>query len=309
MRDQRAQEEYFRRIHKVQDYIENHIDCRISIETLAEVAGFSKYHFSRIFQSLLRESLAHYVNRIRMEKTLFYLAHRQDRTMTDIAYDLGFSDSAVFSRAFKNYYGISPSQYRMTHSKNCKESVFISDYNKSTAEKDWVREPSSVTGEIRFETLKPMEVAYVRHIGTYESLAKEYPHLLQVLFNEAMRQDLLGGDDNWLLAMYHDHPIYGDEKQFRTSICLTVPEGREITEEGVLGKMELTKGLYAVGNFQIQQSQYTDAWDYMYREWIAGSGYVPRNGHPFEVYRNDASKEKDHVHHVDIYVPVEPICF
>ncbi|KAJ4453799.1 hypothetical protein PAPYR_11635 [Paratrimastix pyriformis] len=48
--------------------------------------------------------LAHYVNRIRMERALFLLAHRADKNMTDITYELGFTDSAVFSRTFKNYF-------------------------------------------------------------------------------------------------------------------------------------------------------------------------------------------------------------
>lgn len=73
----KCQEEYMRRIHKVQNYIENHLGHSLSIEELSNAAGFSKYHFSRIFQGLLHEPLAHYVNRIRMEKTLFLLAHRR----------------------------------------------------------------------------------------------------------------------------------------------------------------------------------------------------------------------------------------
>ena len=116
-----ACKEYLRRIHKVQDYIEEHIGETLSIEKLADVAGFSKYHFSRIFQGMLQEPLAHYVNRIRMERALFLLAHRADKNMTDIAYELGFMDSAVFSRSFKNYHGISPKEYRQEYSKNCKE--------------------------------------------------------------------------------------------------------------------------------------------------------------------------------------------
>ena len=107
MSDQKCKEEYIRRIHKVQDYIEHHLGKPLSIEELSGAAGFSKYHFSRIFQGILHESLAHYVNRIRMENAQFMLAHRADKNMTDIAYELGLSDSAVFSRAFKNYYGVS----------------------------------------------------------------------------------------------------------------------------------------------------------------------------------------------------------
>ncbi len=309
MPDQKCQEEYIRRIHKVQDYIEQHLGQSMSLEELAGAAGFSKYHFARIFQGMLHEPLAQYVNRIRMERALFLLAHRSDKNMTDIAYDLGFSDSAVFSRAFKNYYGLSPSEYRKEYSKNCKESFLLSEYHKNTAKKEWGGKPYPVTGQISIRKMEEKQAAYVRHTGTYETLEKEYPRLLQVLFEHAKQQNFFVDNQNWVLAMYHDNPEFGEESQFRTSICLTVPEGIQIMEGGILGRMNLEGGLYAVGHFQIQQEQYGDAWNYMYQEWISGSGYVPRNADPFEVYCNDPSADESHIHEVDIYVPIEPIHF
>ncbi len=50
MSDKRYQEEYLRRIHKVQDYIEQHTGRALTVEELSNVAGFSMFHFSRIFQ-------------------------------------------------------------------------------------------------------------------------------------------------------------------------------------------------------------------------------------------------------------------
>ena len=302
-------QEYTRRIHKVQDYIEQHIGQAMSIEDLANAAGFSKYHFSRIFQSMLHESPAQYVNRIRMEYALFLLAHRTDKNMTDIAFELGFTDSAVFSRAFKNFYGVSPREYRQEYSKNCKDSFLLSEYNKNTAKKEWVDDPFPVTGRITIETLEEKQMAYVRHTGTYETLAKEYAGLIQTLFMHAEKQHLLEDGKNWVLAIYHDNPEFGEESQFRTSLCLTVPDNRQIQEDGILGKMMLEGGLYAVGHFEIQPDQYADAWNYMYREWLAGSGYVPRNSYPLEVYRNNPNEEENHINKVDIYVPIEPIRF
>lgn len=309
MSEQKCQEEYIRRIHKVQDYIEHHLGQSLSIEELASTAGFSKYHFSRIFQGMLHEPLAHYVNRIRMENALFLLAHRADKNMTDIAYELGYTDSAVFSRAFKNYYGVSPREYRKEYSKNCKESFLLSEYNKDTAKKEWTDDLFPVKGKITIVNLEEKQVAYVRHTGTYETLAKEYANLMQTLFDYANKQHLLVDGQNWVLAMYHDNPEFGEESQFRTSLCLTVPEGIRIQEDGIFGTMKLEGGLYAVGHFQIQQEQYGDAWNYMYQEWIMGSGYVPRNSYPFEVYCNDAHVSESHIHEVDIYVPIEPILF
>jgi AraC family transcriptional regulator len=307
MSDQKCQQEYIRRIHKVQDYIQQHLGQSLSIEELSDAAGFSKYHFSRIFQGMLHEPLAHYVNRIRMENALFLLAHRADKNITDIAYELGLSDSAVFSRAFKNYYGVSPRQYRNEYSKNCKDSFLLSEYNKDTAKKEWKDNPFPVTGQITIENLEQKQVAYVRHTGTYETLAKEYANMVQTLFDCAQKQHLLVQGQNCVLAMYHDNPEFGDESQFRTSLCLTVPEDIRIQEDGVVGAMKLEGGLYAVGHFEIQQQQYSDAWNYMYQEWISGSGYVPRNSDPFELYRTYVDGSP--IHQVDIYVPIEPIHF
>jgi AraC family transcriptional regulator len=157
--------------------------------------------------------------------------------------------------------------------------------------------------------MEEKQIAYVRHTGTYETLAKEYEGLMQTLLAYAKKQQLLVEDQNWVLAMYHDNPEFGEESQFRTSLCLTVPEDIRIQEDGVLGRMKLEGGLYAVGHFQIQKEQYSDAWNYMYQEWIAGSGYVPRNYNPFEVYRNVPYANESPIHEVDIYVPIEPIHF
>lgn len=304
-----CEEEYIRRIHRVQDYIESHLDRSMSLEELAKAAGFSKYHFSRIFQGILHESLAHYVNRIRMENAAFLLAHRKDKNMTEIAYELGFTDSAVFSRAFSNWYHISPSKYRSEYSKKCKETVFISEYNEPIKKKEWAQPPFKTTGEIKVTSLEDFQVVYVRHVGTYESLAHEYGKLLEKLFQGAEKQQLLLSGFNEVFTMYHDNPEFGENKQYRTSICLKVPEGSMAKEDDILGVMKVEGGSYAVGHFEIGQEDFVDAWDYMYQQWLTGSGYVPRNTIPFEVYLNNPNEDKNGVIKVEICVPIEPISF
>ncbi|WP_167954808.1 AraC family transcriptional regulator [Anaerosporobacter faecicola] len=306
--DQKCQDEYVRRIHTVQDYMEQHLGQPMSIEELSLVAGFSKYHFSRIFQGIVQEPLAHYVNRIKMENGLFLLAHREDKNMTDIAYELGYTDSAVFSRAFKNYFGISPREYRKEYQKNCDGTILLSDYKNGT-KGERKGEQFPVKGQITIENMEEKNVVYIRHTGTYEELANVCQELAQNLFSHAAKQNLLVGEQNWVLSIYHDNPEFTAENQFRTSLCMTVPDQIPIQEDGVLGCMKLEGGLYAVGHFRIKQEQYRDAWNYMYQEWITGSGYVPRNSYPFEVYCNDPQDNEEHLHEVEIYVPIEPFKF
>ena len=303
----RPENEYVYRIHKVQDYIEKNYDKNLSTEELADIAGFSKYHFNRIFKSVLQESLSHYVNRLRLEHAEFMLTYREDMNITDIALELGYTDSAVFSRAFRNYYGMSPASYRKKQSTNCKEKRKIALYNKREKKNKWVSNADALKGKVNLETFPECQVIYVRHTGSYKSLAREFTGLMNKLFRYAKKQNLLRIGENKVLVMYHDNPEFGKEEQFRTSICMTVPKDCIAKEDGKLGVTTIEAGLYAVGYFEITGAEFNSAWDYMYEKWLMTSGYVPRNASPFEVYLNNPKEEDNHLIKVGIYVPIEPI--
>lgn len=298
--------EYLHRINLVQDYIENHLKEQIVLDDLTYISGFSKYHFHRIFKALLNESLSHYINRLRLEKAVFLLIHRKDMSITDIAYKLGYSDSAVFSRAFKNYYDISPTVYRDNFSKNCKDVFKISNYNESVMK---IQSKSSVepeSGKIELLTLKNTKVIYVRYIGRYENLGDAFKYLLEKLFKYA---ENIGIDINnqKVLAIYHDNPQFTEKDKLRTSICLTVPSDKYIVEDNDIGTMILPEGKYGVGHFHIAQRQYSDAWDYMYKEWLTNTEYFPCDSYPFEVYISTGEDDPLHKHKVDIYIPIKKI--
>jgi AraC family transcriptional regulator len=59
--------EYKKRIHMLQDYIEAHPTEIFSSEQLAKISGLSKYHFHRIFKAITNESIFQYVTRVKME--------------------------------------------------------------------------------------------------------------------------------------------------------------------------------------------------------------------------------------------------
>lgn len=67
MENKQSRNEYLQRIYKVQNYIELHINDSLSIEELADIAGFSKYHFHRIFKGIVDEPLSRYVNRLKLK--------------------------------------------------------------------------------------------------------------------------------------------------------------------------------------------------------------------------------------------------
>jgi AraC family transcriptional regulator len=92
-------------------YIRRHIDTPLDRETLADVAGFSVPHFHRIFRAHVGESAISYVRRIRLER-----AGRKLRMgavdITEVALAAGYDSHAAFSKAFRQQFGLSPSEFR-----------------------------------------------------------------------------------------------------------------------------------------------------------------------------------------------------
>lgn len=103
-------DEYKYRINKVFDYIESHIGDNFTLEELANVATFSKFHFHRIFQALVGETPFQFILRTRLEKAATQLIYSPKSDITEIAQLCGFSDLSVFSRNFKSRFNLSPSE-------------------------------------------------------------------------------------------------------------------------------------------------------------------------------------------------------
>lgn len=110
--DEQKLQEYGQRIDEVKKYIRDHIDEPLTRETLADVVGFSVPHFHRIFTAQLGENIASYVRRVRLER-----AGRKLRMgavdITQVALAAGYDTHTAFSRAFKQQYGLSPSEFRL----------------------------------------------------------------------------------------------------------------------------------------------------------------------------------------------------
>ena len=98
-------------IEDVKRYIREHINEPLDRETLAAVAGFSIPHFHRVFTAQVGQSAISYIRRLRLER-----AARKLRMgavdITEVALAAGYDTHAAFSKAFKQQFGLSPSEFR-----------------------------------------------------------------------------------------------------------------------------------------------------------------------------------------------------
>jgi AraC-like DNA-binding protein len=86
----------------------------LDVRAVAAVACVSEAHFSRSFRAVFGETPHRYLQRRRVERSMFLL-RETDRSVTDVCFDVGFTSLGTFSRTFRQIVGETPSGYRRGH--------------------------------------------------------------------------------------------------------------------------------------------------------------------------------------------------
>ena len=92
-------------------YIESHFQQEISLDSVAEVAGVSRYHLSRVFALATGHSLMRYVRARRLTEAARRLARGAPDILT-VALEYGYGSHEAFTRAFCDQFGLTPEQVR-----------------------------------------------------------------------------------------------------------------------------------------------------------------------------------------------------
>ena len=107
----RAVEESNRRMLRARDAMDLRFAEPLDIPALARIAHVSEAHFIRTFRATFGETPHRYLQRRRVERSMFML-RETDRSVTEICLDVGFSSLGTFSRTFHEIVGVSPTAYR-----------------------------------------------------------------------------------------------------------------------------------------------------------------------------------------------------
>ena len=98
-------------------YISEHFTEDLSLEDVSEYAGFSKFHFERIFRDYTGMTFYQYLQQMRINYSQMLLSN-PELSVTDISYQAGFASCTAFTRAFKKSTGYPPSQFRLLNEEN-----------------------------------------------------------------------------------------------------------------------------------------------------------------------------------------------
>ena len=110
----REAEDFNRRLLRARDAMDRAYAEPLDVPAVAAVAHVSPAHFSRSFRAVFGETPGRYLQRRRVERSMFLL-RETDRSITDICLDVGFTSLGTFSRMFRQVVGETPSEYRLGH--------------------------------------------------------------------------------------------------------------------------------------------------------------------------------------------------
>jgi AraC family transcriptional regulator len=293
-----TEQSYQERILAVLVHIQEHLDEPLPLDELARVACFSPFHFHRVFRGMVGEPVAEHIRRLRLERAARQLRKRR-RPVTDIALEAGYEAPEAFTRAFLAMFGVSPSAYRRAGAPGSTAAATNARCTGEGGHAGFVQtRRGGPTMEVRIETLAPVKVAYVRHVGPFDTTGGAW----QRLFSWAGPRGLLGPQMK-LLTVWLDDPEVTPPEKLRGDVCITV--SGDVVPEGEIGVREVAGGEYAVATHRGPYEQLGETYAHLCAQWAPRNGRELRDEPGFEVYLNNPQTTRPEDLLTDVYVPLE----
>jgi AraC family transcriptional regulator len=278
------------RINRVLYAIHQDISAPLRARDLARLAAWSEQHFHRVFARVVGEPVHAYIRRTRLEQAANQLMFTPDRAIEDIAADCGFRSLSSFSRAFREYFAISPGRWRKA------DRPIV---------RPWLSDPEIAAGYRRIRQYplpparlierEPQPLAYVRHSGYGRSISNAW------LYLKAWTN---AGDRPFApqIGLHHSNPAWVPLAKCRYVACIGIDS--PVLRRAGVSTMTLPGGLHA--RFRLQ-GIYGELLPWLTRileEWLPGSGLKMATTPAFVEYRRNHFLEPDEKFDVDLFLPV-----
>jgi AraC family transcriptional regulator len=277
-----AQANYATRLTRVTSFIYDHLDDHLELQSLADVAALSPFHWHRIYHALYGETVAATVKRLRLQRAGADLA-RTSMPMKAIAARAGYDSVASFTRVFKSLYGMPPAQYRREGS----HAQFEPKAKQKTHE----------VYDIGLINVPKTALAVVNHVGSYLAIGKAFDALYATLGSRNLISEKMRS-----IAIYLDDPTSVPEPALRAKAGIVVEA--DFPVEHPLERAEIRAGAYAVLKHKGPYSDMKAAYDWLFGDWLAQSGREPADAPVIEEYLNSPRDTPPTELRTDIYLPL-----
>jgi AraC family transcriptional regulator len=275
--------EYQKCVQRMINYIGTHVGEELDLPMLAAIAGFSPYHFHRIFKSVTGETLFDCVRRMRLEWAATLLQTHRHLSISEVAVESGFGAQAPFARAFRNHFGMSASEWRrgdfwrhtgdrwdwrnaapadVDSPGTLRDGLSVAHSHDLLAKAASGERPSCLRSAL-VTGVPGFRVLYMRHIGPYD------PERQAVLWKRficwATTRGLATPDSVWISVIQDNQHVVAPER-CRYDVGLVVaPEVLPCEEVDV---QDLPGGDYLVADFAGNYFDELLAGEYLWKYWL-----------------------------------------
>jgi AraC family transcriptional regulator len=282
------------------NFILKNLNEDLSLERLAKVANYSPFYFQKIFKEVIGESPKQFITRMRLETAAHSLVMHFHKSITEVALDSGFSSPATFSRAFRNYFGLSAEELRSMPMEQRLESFKKGDANRLLLETDLnfkkiglgdEMTPSSLNITVRkTEKLKGIFVSTDLQDETAIFLA------FKTIIQSADIYDLLTPRSKFIGIIYPHQKLY--KAVVTVESHQQIPSNFNVTEihGGKFGSYKIKGSLaYAFATFKVFANS-----------WLPQSGYRMPDLCGYEIFSESPLARSYHEIEREIQIEVEP---
>lgn len=275
--------DYVARINRAIDHITQHLDGPLKLEDVARVACLSPYHFHRIFRQLVGETLHTFTKRVRLERAVYLLSHRDHTTLTEIALACGFTSSSDFSRCFSGHFGCPPRAFDVDAYRRSRRDEMLDALPSEPQRQRLERLPRGQNPDqfsVRLCAQPARRVAYLRVHRPFEpgNVTGAAARLV------AWAKERRVADGQWLGYMWDDPEITAIER-CRYDVGVEVPTSQ--VADDIVSVMDFPPMTLAeidiAGPIDLEQR----ALDWLYGTWLPESGYAPDHQPAFEAWNGE----------------------
>jgi AraC family transcriptional regulator len=151
---------------------------------------------------------------------------------------------------------------------------------------------------VRVETVEPMRVAFMRHVGPYDAVGATWQKLYSWAFPRG-----LAGPKTVAVGVAYDDPDVTPPERLRCDACLVVDQ--PIEPEGEIAVQQIGGGDYAVARHTGPYDQLGESYARLCGGWLPGSGRELRSAPALEFYRNSPMNTPAASLITDIFLPLE----
>ena len=285
---------YAIRMEPVLTHIDTHAGVEINLNQLAQLAGFSRFHFQRIFVGVVGQTPAAYLRRIRLENAHRLIAEHPNRSLTNISFDCGFSSSSLFSRSFRAEFGYAPRQVQQLLATG---SIGLAA-RRSPPPIAKTSPPQEPIRPVQVGFSPTMRLAFIRCTGYGLGIGLAYARLFRTL----RRAGLIGA---WTKAVgiSLDNPEITDPKQCRYYAGAIIP--LQCPLPSGLATITLPEGRRAIVPYSGDLAGIDQAIAWLFRNWLPTSGFFPADLPLYSLIARNPFWGESSRYEMEICLPIE----